>query len=288
LAKAVGDAQEQVLPGIPALVVGSVLSLVAICASARTWGALFRDLLHDHVSRLTLRGTYYLSQLTKYLPVGGVAQAASQLSLAPSAGVPVGRAAIAFPVSAVCAISAGATLGAGLAFAGELAPWARAIAIACIAAPVLLYRPWMAKVIELARRFVHRIPSPDRLPSQRNIVVSYLWAGMTIGCFAIAYAVLLGSVTNGENPARVFCAFALAWVIGFLVVPIPAGLGIREALLVAFLPGVGAAPLLAASLALRLLGIGTELLALFGNRLAQRRHARDPDLGPQAEPLTTP
>jgi uncharacterized membrane protein YbhN (UPF0104 family) len=223
-----------------------------------------------------MRGTYYLSQLTKYLPVGGFAQAASQLSLAPSAGITVRRAAVAFPVSAVCAVAAGATLGSGLALAGDLPGWARVVAALGLLSPLLLYRPWMAKALNTARRLVHRIPDIDHLPSQREIIACYLWAAVTIGSFSVAYAVLLASTTEGENPARVFCAFALAWVIGFLAVPIPAGLGVREALLVVFLPGVGTAALLAASLALRLLGIATEALALTVNRAVVRHHAPPP------------
>jgi hypothetical protein len=52
---------------------------------------------------------------------------------------------------------------------------------------------------------------------------------------------------------------------------------VREAVLVAAIPGVPTAPLLAASLALRLLTIATEVLALVGNRLVSRLHGRDPD-----------
>jgi hypothetical protein len=48
---------------------------------------------------------------------------------------------------------------------------------------------------------------------------------------------------------------------------------VREAVLVALLPGVGAGPLLAVSLALRLLSIAAELLALAVNRVVQRRHS---------------
>jgi uncharacterized membrane protein YbhN (UPF0104 family) len=83
--------------------------------------------------------------------------------------------------------------------------------------------------------------------------------------------VLLRSLTDEVNPAVVLCSFAAAWVTGFLAVPIPAGVGVREAVLVGLLPEVGTAPLLAASLALRLLTIGTELLALLGNKLARGR-----------------
>ena len=123
--KSIGDAKEQVMPSPLAFAVGGALALITILASARAWVALFSDLVRTRANRAALRSTFYLAQLTKYLPVGGIAEAASQLGLAPSAGVPLRRAAVAFPVSAVCAVVAGATLSAGLVFDTNLDPWLR-------------------------------------------------------------------------------------------------------------------------------------------------------------------
>ncbi|MGZ4688341.1 MAG: lysylphosphatidylglycerol synthase domain-containing protein [Acidimicrobiia bacterium] len=287
VAGSVDDAQEQVLPSIQAIAGASVLAMIAIVASARTWAALFNDVLDTKSNRVALHGTFYLSQLTKYLPGGGVVQAASQLSLAPSAGVPMHRVALAFPVSAVCAVVAGATLGSGLVFDGSLPDWTRALVLLGLLTPVFLHRKLMAAVLGLARRVVHRIPHPDRLPTQADILRSYAWALLTVGCLAGAYAVLLDSLTAGHNPLMILCAYALSWMIGFLAIPIPAGVGVREALLVALLPGVGTAPVVAASLALRLIAIGTELVALGANKVIARRHP--PALpGPEAENLIAP
>ena len=142
----------------------------------------------------------------------------------------------------------------------------------------------MARVLDVARRFVRRIPGSDQLPTQTDIVIFYGWALVTIGSLCAAYAILLRSLVHGVNPFVVFSAFAVSWVIGFVVVPIPAGVGIREAVLVALLPGIGAAPLLAASLALRLLSIGTELLSILANRVVGRRYARPLDPEPPPSP----
>jgi len=272
ISKTVDDAQEQVLPSFGAWVAAAVFALAAIAFSARAWVALFNDLMSSRGHRAALRSTFYLAQLTKYLPVGGVAQAASQLGLAPSAGVPLRRAAVAFPVSAVCAVVAGATLGSPLVFDASLAGWARLLAGAGLLTLVFLHRGLMARVLDLARRVIHRIPSAEHLPTQRAIFVFYGWALLTIGCLCLAYTVLLASLHTGANVFTVFCAFAISWVIGFIAIPIPAGVGVREAVLLALLPGVGTAPLLAASLAMRLVTIATELLAVFGNKLVVRRH----------------
>jgi uncharacterized membrane protein YbhN (UPF0104 family) len=154
--------------------------------------------------------------------------------------------------------------------------------------PILLRRTLMARVLDLARRVIHRIPGSDQLPTQRDIIVFYGWALITIGSLCAAYVVLLGSLHTGANPGTVFCAFAFSWAIGFIAIPIPAGVGVREAVLIGLLPGVGTAQLLAASLALRLLTIGTEMLATLGNKVAMRRYLVPPAPEAQAPHVTTP
>jgi uncharacterized membrane protein YbhN (UPF0104 family) len=288
VSRTVDTAQDHVLPSAPAWAAAAVLALAAIVASARAWVALFSDLIDEPASRAALRGTFYLAQLTKYLPVGGFAQAASQLGLAPTVGVPLKRAAVAFPVSAVCAVVACATLGSGLALDSSLPGWIRVLAACGLATPILLRRALMARVLDLARRVIHRIPGSDQLPTQRDILVFYGWALVTIGSLCAGYAILLGSLHTGANPGSVFCAFALSWAIGFIAIPIPAGVGVREAVLLGLLPGVGTAQLLAASLALRLLTIGTELLATFGNKVAMRRYVVRPAPEVEAPHVTTP
>jgi uncharacterized membrane protein YbhN (UPF0104 family) len=273
VASTVDNAREQVLPGADAFALAGGLALVSILASGRAWVALFRDVLANLGERVRFEATYYLSQLTKYLPAGGVLQAASQIGLAVAAGVPGGRVALAFPVSVVGTVAAGATLSAGMALAVELPGWARALALVGLAAPALLHRRSMAALLRLARRLVRRVPAPDRLPSQRSILVYYVWALVSIGATAAGYAVLLRSLTGEASWGIVFFASALSWTLGFLVVPLPAGIGVREAVLIAAVPGVDAGPLLAASLAHRLLGMAAELAAALGSTLAARRMA---------------
>jgi uncharacterized membrane protein YbhN (UPF0104 family) len=84
------------------------------------------------------------------------------------------------------------------------------------------------------------------------------------------------------NPAIVFCAFALSWTLGFLVLPLPSGIGVREAVLIAALP-VGAGPLLAASLAQRLLAMGADVTAAFGSKIVARRALQGHQVGERWE-----
>jgi hypothetical protein len=279
-------ADEQVLPSALALSIAGVFAFAAIVSAAHSWVALFSDLVRAPKAKLTLRGTFYLAQLTKYLPAGGIVQTASQIGLSPSAGVPIRRSAVAVPVSVVGVSVACATVGTGLAFDSALPSWTRVLALLGAFSVVLLHRGLMAWVIDLAHRLVSRIPDSEQLPTQRDILIFYAWALCTVGSLCAAYAVLLNSLDSDESPFFVFCAFALSWLVGYLAIPIPAGVGVREAVLVFLLPGVGTAPLLAASLALRLLSIGAELVAILGNRVALRRNERAANHQPQvtAEP----
>ena len=135
---------------------------------------------------------------------------------------------------------------------------------------------------------IHRVPSSEELPTQRDIYIFFCWALVAIGALSLAYTILLRSVAPDADAATAFCAFAFAWVVGFVAVPIPAGVGIREALLVALIPGVGTAPVLAASLALRLLTIATEVLTLFVNKLVMRLHNVVPPSSVPSEELARP
>jgi uncharacterized membrane protein YbhN (UPF0104 family) len=268
--RTIDDTRDQVMPHPAAIAVAGGLTLIAVLAGGRAWAALFGDVLDDRIARQRMAGTYYSSQLTKYLPAGGAVQAVSQVSLATATGMPLGRVALAFPVLAVAAVVAGITLGAGLVFASELPAWARVLALMGLVAPVLLRRRLLARVLTLLRRIVHRIPTPERLPSQRSIWICYTWILVNLAAYSAAYAVLVRSLSSEVGAVTVFCAFAVSWVAGFIVLPLPAGVGVREAALVAIVPTLGAPVLLAASLAHRLLSIAAEVLAVVGSGVAAR------------------
>lgn len=281
VAQTVDAAEEQVLPTWPALLAAGVLSLLALMSAARSWEVLFRDLLRSPSQRMRLRGTFYLSQLTKYLPAGGVVQAVGQLGLARAVGIPLARSSVAFPVSVIGVSAASATLGAGLVLSSDLPNWIRAVVVLALAGLVFLDRRILGAVLDLLHRRLPRVPDSRLIPAQGRIFGLYVWAIAAVGGYAAAYAVLLSSLDPDVNPYFVFCAFSVSWLVGFLAVPLPAGVGAREGALLLLLPATGPAPVLAASLALRLLSIATELLATGGNRLATHRLG-DTDESPPA------
>lgn len=258
----------QVLPGAGPMVVGFGLHLVALACAAQAWVALFPP---DADRRELARGLY-TSQLTKYLPAGGFAQAASQVALSGNPGG-IRAAALRLPVFALCSVVAGATIGATLVFDTDLAGWARLLAGAALVSVVALHRSVLAALLRGARRVVARLPEPDALPAQGEILRCYAFALGNITAFSAAFAVLLRDLDDVAVPA-VIATMAAAWTAGYLVVVLPGGLGVREAVIVAALPGVGSGPLLAVSLAHRLLGLGAEAVLAGAAHLRAVRRRR--------------
>jgi len=270
LRRAVDESRGQVLPDAPALIAACALTLTSISLAARAWTVLFGG-GHD---RRALAGSLYASQLTKYLPAGGFVQAASQVSMTVTAGARVGQATTAAAVWAFTTIVAGCTLAPGLVFAASLPTWLRATALCGLLAPALLNRRALAVALHAAHRLIRRVPDPDVLPTQRRILVSFAWSLGNAVTGSAAYTVLLSGTTTDVNPVVVISAFALSWVVGFLIFPLPSGIGVREAVLVAVVPGASSAALLAASLAQRFLVLASEVAATVANQVLARRERR--------------
>ena len=264
------DLHDQALPGLGALVAALGLQVIALLFAARAWIALFPP----GADRRALAGGLYTSQLAKYLPAGGLLQVAGQVTLA-GQQVGIAHAAVRLPVFSLCTVVAGATLGSGLVFATSLPGWARALASLGIVAPIVLDRRLLAAAMRLARRKVRRVPAPDTLPAQAAIVRAYAFALGNLAAYGAAFALLLadGAETNPLIAASAFCG---AWIAGYLVVPVPSGLGVREAVLIAALPGMATAALLAASVAHRLLGIVAEAALAGGSRVQGKVRRRSP------------
>jgi uncharacterized membrane protein YbhN (UPF0104 family) len=79
----------------------------------------------------------------------------------------------------------------------------------------------------------------------------------------------MATVTRTGFAAHDISSFTLGWLAGFLALPIPAGIGVREAALVG-LSSAGAEPVLTASIVVRLVTAAAEVglagVALFLGR----------------------
>jgi hypothetical protein len=264
------------LPSAWRLLAAAALSAGGMCTAGYAWATLLGgDRALDHGAALIV------TQLGKYVP-GGVWQATGQVGLARSAGVELPRAATSFTVLAIVQAVAGSVWGIVLAFA-----WTDArvfvrvlLGVGALASLALIDRRWMVWVL-------HRIPrtreASDRLiPAQGPIVRAWLGSLVTMTAACVAYLLLLGSLTPVDQPILVLSAYAIAWTVGFLALPVPSGFGIREAVLVGTLHSVfPASVIVAASVYLRLVVMGTEgvMAAIVSHRVRPSRAARTPQPG---------
>ena len=267
---------ETAIPGPAASAAALVLYGGAGVSAARAWSVL----LGPTVDPLEVRGAMYASQLSKYVPGGGVLQAAGQVVLSTSDRLTVRRSALAWATSMVLTVVAGVLLLSGLALLGGFGDGARIVAVLGFASLLLVNRGRLGWVLTQLRRFTARIPEPDLLPEQRALHVALGWTISSLLLSAASYTTILVDLDSAVRPVEVLPAFVAGWLAGFLLVPLPAGLGAREAILVALIPGSTTGLVLAASLSQRLIAFVAELLLLAGNRLTRRRR-RAADVQPR-------
>jgi glycosyltransferase 2 family protein len=268
------------LPSLARILIAAGLWTVGLIAGAAAWATLLGgDRRVDHGAALLV------SQLAKYVP-GGVWQASGQVGLARALGVRLQRGATAFSVLAVTQAVAGCTYGLVLA-----ATWTDVdvflrvlMAVGAIATLFLIDRRWMVWVL-------HKIPktrsaSADLVPPQRTIIITWAICLVTLAATSCAYLVLLGSFGPVHQPFLVIGAYAIAWTAGFIAIPIPSGVGIREAVLATILHGIfPASVIIAASVYYRLVSVATEgvVAAIASHRVRPSRLAAVPENGADEE-----
>ena len=257
------------------ILLAAVLVVSASVLTMLSWRALLADL----GSRLPLPAAariFFLAQLGKYLP-GSVWPLLAQVELGRDHHVPARRSATA------AVVSLGVAVATGLAVAASTLPvstpavfrrywWAFAaipVLVAVLHPRVL--NPVLARACRLAGRSV-----PERPLTPRGILPAAGWMLLAWLCYGLQAVVLVRDL-GGTGPAAgpgAIGAFALAWVVGFLVVFAPAGAGVREAALVlALSPALPAAAALLVALVSRLLLTAADLV-LAGLAIGVERRAR--------------
>jgi uncharacterized membrane protein YbhN (UPF0104 family) len=275
---------------ILSLVLAALGALLSVAGQMLCW----RELLADLGSPLPLRQAgrvFFLGQLGKYLP-GSVWPVVAQMELARDLRVPRARTAttvLLFMLMNV--VSAGVVAGLTLPFTVDAGTsvgrwrWAFLLLVLLIG---VLHPAVLNRLTALGVHLLRRPPPEERL-SVSGVARAFGW---TVGEW-IAAGVMLAALLRGFGDQvglpLAIGAFALAWGAGFVVVVVPAGAGVREAVLVVLLSGqVGHATALAAALAARLLMTVADALwalLLLPSSLRGPGGLRAAALGPSEEPL---
>lgn len=260
------DLDGAVIPAWTRLVLPLAGITLAGVFSARAWSVLLAPLVHGATARCAL----YVSQLAKYIPGGSVAQAAGQVVLSADSPEARGRVAVAYPVFVVGSVIAGLLLAFPLAFMASVPIWLRVgVALGPLAVAALHPRV-LGSLLGLVGRLGSRVPTAVSLPPTPRVIASVILAGANLASYGAAFALLVRSFDESFSFPVVALAFVAAWVVGFLVVPLPAGVGVREAVLLAVLPSLSTGAILAASLLHRLLALVAEVMLAGGCSLGRR------------------
>jgi uncharacterized membrane protein YbhN (UPF0104 family) len=267
-------------PGVFAL--ACVLLAVSYALVACVWGFALRRAAGTPV-RAGAR-IWFLSNLARYVP-GNVWSFVGAAELARREGVarPVTLAVMAYTQ----VLSVGVALLAGLPVL--LAEWARlgrpallgAVAVAVVAGVAAAFR---RQLLALARRRLPGLGGADLVPAPGTIALLVIGYAAYWAVTGLAFAALVASayrLSPGDVPL-VVAAYAAAYAVGFLSLLTPAGLGVREGVLVVALsPVLPAGPALVVALVSRvwmmvaeLAGAGVAQLAAGGRPALSGRGRR--------------
>ncbi len=245
------------------LVVSFLAVAVAAIAIMQCWRTLLRALGHDlgpgDASRI-----FFVSQIGKYLP-GSVWPYLAQMDMAGRVGVPaVTMGAVGLVSIILGLVTAGLTAAVALPFvaSGALGRYWPALLVLLPLAS-LLHPAVLRRAVQLLRRVARR-PGPVPELSLAGIVPPILWLLVSWVLYGVQIWAITRSLGVHDGTALVLSigGFALAWLVGFLVIVSPAGAGAREAVLVVVLtPVLKADGALLVALVSRLMTTAVDVLA---------------------------
>lgn len=266
------------LAGAALSVVPTVLAVGLTAVCWRVWLGAFGV----RPPLLTTGRLFFVTQAGKYLP-GSVWPFLAQAALSRLVGL--GRAAVLTATALFLLTHIVTGVGIGVLTVGPAAvdrPWL--LGAAAVGCTLALVPPAQRRLLGFARRVRSSVTVPPGLSWGRTgaavLAMAGAWAGYGVAAYALAAPL-------GAAPAdlwRITGAYALAWVVGFLVVAAPAGAGAREVVLAALLtPVVGAGGAIALAVVSRVVLTVVDLgLAAVSVRVLDGRGEQAPVAGAPA------
>lgn len=279
---ALGAVEADVWIPEPLLLGASVALLVGgYFMSGALWGLIVRDLGGPGIGLGTSLRLFMIANLGRYVP-GKLWQIAGLAALAKGRGVPVLTATAAAVLGQGLALVAAAAVGMGAFLTGP-APYRRWGLVGAVLMAILVVLIAIPRVFRSLARGWFRITGtelPDALGSRHAVAWLALYAVNWL-LYAFSFWVLVRSLGFGGDLVPVASAFAAAYVLGYVLVFAPAGLGPREGFLIMFLtPHLGATSAGVIAVVAR---VWTTLVELLPAGVFWIRHVareREPEAGP--------
>ncbi len=273
------DAVARAVAGLSvgAVAIALAATAVALVANMASWRAM-TTATGTRLPVTAASSVFFVGQLGKYLP-GGVWSIAAQAELGRAYGLPRATSAVAALASMVVSMVTAALVGiVGLLVGapdGLTTFWW--LAIVAVVGLATLAPPVLTRLIVLAMRLLRRPPQVVAL-TWSGTLASVGWStAMWLAYGLQATTILRAFGADGPTvPPLATGAYAVAWLVGFLVVVAPAGLGAREGVLVLLLGPVAGVPgaLALAVVSRAMMTLGDVVLAAVGAALAVRHRRR--------------
>ncbi|RIQ14494.1 lysylphosphatidylglycerol synthase domain-containing protein [Jiangella rhizosphaerae] len=210
-----------------------VTALAYVLATMASWRAALTD-LGSAVPLGPAARMFLVSQLGKYLP-GGVWNLVAAAEIGADRRIPRRRSVTVMAVALLVSIVTGLLVAVVAVAAGPSGVRDR-YGVALLALPllvVLLVPSVLNRLLGFLLRRLRR-PPLEQPPSAAGIARAAAWAllaWLLAGLHLFLLVTALGAEATPATAALVTGAYALAWTMGFLVVVVPAGVGVREAVL---------------------------------------------------------
>jgi uncharacterized membrane protein YbhN (UPF0104 family) len=284
---------------VGAIVESFVLGMIGLGGTALAWRALLVGFGASLPVRSAVR-VFFIGQLGKYLP-GSVWPVVAQMEMSRDLGVGRTQAGAASLVTlALAAPSAVLTSALTLPFvsAAALSHYWPVLLVLPVSA-ILLHPPILNRMLNWALRVARRGELPRPVP-RSPLLLALAWMVFSYVAFGASIWALAHDLGATGSVARQLLVsiggFGLAWAAGFLVVFVPAGAGIREAVLTLTLsPVLPHGPAILVALISRLVFTAGDLAwAGIGGLLRPRDSAGpaagdadDPDRPPAVDPAAS-
>jgi uncharacterized membrane protein YbhN (UPF0104 family) len=259
--------------------------VVGLIASMLSWRSILAG-MGSRLPMLAAARVFFLGQLGKYVP-GSIWPVVAQAELASEYGTPRTRSGIALLVQMAVSTVVG-TLFAALCLAlsspaAFVAYWW--LLLIALVGVVCLVPPIFTRVMRLAARVLRRPADDLAALTWRALFAGAGWSLAMWAFFGIHLWVL--AITLGGNSLTGLLTaaggYALAWLVGFVIIFLPAGAGAREAALTLALAPVMSGPAaLGLALVSRFLMLAADALFAVAAVAAERAHRRSRSRSPRA------
>ncbi|BEK83789.1 lysylphosphatidylglycerol synthase transmembrane domain-containing protein [Bifidobacterium adolescentis] len=210
-----------------------VLAVVYVFFTMWSWRVILAD-LGSTLNWNTSIQLFGLSQIGKYIP-GGVWNIVAAAEIGRDHEIPARRSVTAMTVAVLISLLSGAGIGVitvlSTSVSIQVPTWLIVLLLAILVA--LLMPPVLNRLIGLGFKLLKR-PAPERQITFKGLglatllaVIAWIIAGVQIWLLACGF----GMQPSAYGMALSIGAYALAWIVGFLVVFVPAGTGVREGVL---------------------------------------------------------